>query len=404
MTDEKKKLPAIRLQDGLVIRNSQGDAVRYDSMLTLSSKDETLVKMGNMTEKVPQEDGSVIERPLFLVTAKGWARIGAQCGVRIAAPKSVIVNDREQPNGYQDPETGKIWFRSIAFGNTAMGQVAWSSRTVSYDPHLANVADLLAKAKAKWNNGFFEIGPFEGKNEHGMLLGSPPATKEGKKWLGYRIDEASVLWVRTDAPDIFKWQGEMVNRVEKALRTCQTFADRNALAAHPATPTQAKFHAAVGQVKCSFWIGREGKQLTIDQGQVIDVDVEKLLEQADAEKVEDAEPEDLNKTTSVEEVDAIEVVAQGDVRDVRTPAEDLFDGTEEDSAEPPEPVAGPKTPTTEMKKSDLIDEAEELEEEVSEGLIGKARNAAGIGVTEPLKSQTKDALASLVSLYRAAQK
>ncbi|MFH1602939.1 MAG: hypothetical protein ABIH03_03420 [Pseudomonadota bacterium] len=344
--------------DVIVIRSRSGELRAIDSTVRLSTAENTLVKMPFFQKQEDEENGPKV--PVFIVAAKGWTRIGASCGIRVVPSNTVIVDGVQQPNGFQHPVTGAIYYRSIAFGYTHLGQLTWAARTVMYNATMANVADMLAKAKQKWNAAYFEVGPYMGEDQHGQLLGSPDKP-ENSRWLGYRVDQAAVLWVRTDAPDLRKWLGEMLNRQEKAIRTCQTFADRNAIAAHPATPTQTVFHEATGTVRCRCWLPPDGGSVNFDRS-LLEIDVEKLLEagtSADA----GGEPvaEDLAKTRPVEELDRTSdglvdaddgraADAQGVVLEETGPSsapqEDMGPAAPEPTPQPPQDKPPPEAPAS----------------------------------------------------------
>lgn len=419
MSDKHRTAIALRLADAMVITTPNGQCKRIDTTCTLDVKDDSLVKMGSMTQKVTDEKGREVERPVFLITAKGWTKLGDQCGVVVFHPDTVVANDRTQPNGYQDPETGRIYFRSVAVGYTPMGQLAISERTVMYDPDLSNLSDLMAKAKSKWGAKCFKLLPFRGKDEHDFFRGAP-----GDEWAAYRLDQAMVLWVNTSEPDVRKWQGEMLNRKEKALRTCQTFADRNALSAHPATPTQSKTDVSVKKIVCHKWVPEGGGELLLPKS-LLNFDKEALM--TGAVKADDGRVIDISADT--EELDKVgPVLTESDVRDDEPPPPPRRTSRPAPERRPAAPEPEPETapePDDEpppdfddeevdqeelpldgneaaLNRAELLAAAEEFEGALGDVKIKKARAACGVGDGTAVKMLATDKIKELVTLYRAA--
>jgi hypothetical protein len=355
--------------------------------------------MGTMKQTVVDDKGRERDAPVFLITAKGWSKIADACGVVVFAHDTVMVNGVLQQNGYQDPVTGAIYFRSVAVGYTAAGRTA-RERTVMYDAKLANLADLISKAKQKWASDAFQILPLLGLDEMGNpLRGNAP----GDMWAGYQLDQAMAMWVDTTHSGVAKWQGEMLNRKEKGLRTCQTFADRNAIAAHPATPTNAKFPVSAAALKCRRWVPNDGSDMSITKG-MIHID-RKLLEAAPTAAEDPGAQEAVDISESVEEIDtAGEVLDVGDTREPDAPPEDdLPMGDEKPPAQEEQPdLLTDDAKKPELDRSTLLAEGENLEKTLEDAPLQKARAVCKVGVDTQLKMLGTEKLNELVTLYRAA--
>ena len=386
--------------DAIVIRDGKSVIRNIKSKVTLSVKDGTLVKMGNMKEK--DEDGN--EHQLFIASATGIREEAQMSGVMPMQPKSIIVNNREQPNNYEDPETGKVYSESYAIGYTKLGQLTAVKRMMIYDPHLANMQDLISKATIKWNVNAFKMAPIR-RDSDGHLI--PP--KDCDEWVGYPIDEAMSIWVDCSNKDVFKWQREMLNKRDKAIRTCQTFAERNALAAHPAMPKQRKFHKGEVTIPTISWFASEGSMRFGNE--LLEMDPEKLLA-IDGVEVE-SKTVDLN-----EEIDHEERLAGDEVIDVEDVTEEEVPPEEEqDQGEQPEkkaakreekPAAKPTEKSTVKNGFKRPECTAEIQAIILKGSIPdkkrkEANKLVGFDPESTKLAELEDSqLEQLLSLYRAA--
>jgi len=414
MTNEATTAVAPRIQgmkyDALVIRGKDGVIKNIKSNVKLSVEDGTLVKMGHMTEKVPNpKGGKDLEYPVFMVTAAGAREEAQMSGVMALQPKSIRVNDREQPNNYQDPETGKVYSECIAVGYNKLGQLTAVKRMMIYDAELANIQDLIAKASGKWNKEAFKMAPIK-RDSDGNLI-APAAC--GDSWAGYEIDQAMAIWVDCSHANVFKWQREMVNKRDKAIRTCQTFCERNALFAHPNMPKKKKYYRAEAVAVCHTWYAAEG-QLRYDLTK-LEIDGDKLLEAA---PIEDSKVIDLNEDIDREERNVTDdVIDETDVRQDDAPPANADDEPPlEEQTPPPEkaedkiPMGDEEPPATEEKYSaeerkQCVDEirAMIMKNKPTDKKRQKANKAVGWDPEETnLVELTTENLISLRSLYTAS--
>lgn len=328
----------VNLDKAIIVRSKDGSEIRrIKTAMKLSVRDGSLVKI--LPARKAWKDRPA-EPATFIPTATAYMGMAAKCGLALRHPDKVTVGGIEQPNGYCDDQ-GTYYFRAQAGGYTANGQPFITDRTVDFNVHRYNIQDLLSKAKQDENAKFFQMLPFEGKDgKTGALLGRPE-----KGWAGYQIDEAVVLWVNCAAPDFVKWAGEMNNRIKNAIRVAQTFADRNAISAHPALPMQKKFQLpgdAMGvqtTVECVSWFASKGvmtfKALEGEGNVEIDAATASLTEDEDAAKVIDAtiagEAHDASDASQVEENPEEQQEAQEGGQDGGQST-----GAPEEAPEPPE--------------------------------------------------------------------
>lgn len=309
-----KKNPAKRTKEtadldrAIVVRSKSGEIRRIKSTVRLSTQDGSMVqviKARKAWKNSPAQD------PVYIPSAAGYKAISAKVGLAFDYPKTIIVDGKEQPNGYKDDD-GTYYFVTRVGGYTANGQPVIVQRLVDYNVGRYNIQDLLAKAKIKEQAKHFKVLPFRGKDEKtGQLIGGPP---EGE-WAGYRVDDAVVLWVNCEAPEFVRWLGEMNNRHKNAVRTCQTFSERNAIAAHPAMPIKRKFAIGEAVVDCTSWVAAKGtiNMRQLEQSQDVEIDEAAISITEDEDQVAavraDAAAEPLHET------DAADVEAQDDEED-----------------------------------------------------------------------------------------
>ena len=313
MSKNTETLPAVQpkpesifLDSALVIRGQQGDIRRIKTNVNLSVVDKTLVQIIKPYGNKPG---------VWTPTATGYRLLGARCGLVYEKPDTVIVNGVAQANPCWTEDDKTCYSRTRVGGYTELGQPVISDRTVEFSVHRYNVQDLISKAMyAGKETPLFKILPFRGKDEDNVMKGSP----EQGDWGGYRLDEAMVLWIRTDQnPDIFKWYKEMNNRLKHALKTVQTFSERNAVMAHPALPAKRQWGGEQARLTCAQWFSKEGNitfrllseenEIDIIQGEDTmgddkddDDDKEKEAKTIEAELVDTAEtPDDIPESAVV---------------------------------------------------------------------------------------------------------
>ena len=251
LAEGAKQTEMIERDQSIVIRGKDGEIRRIKSFVDLSVEAQTMVGIIRPYNNRPG---------LWTPSAKGYGQLGAMSGLAYRRPETIIVDGKTVQNPGWSEVNKTCYSRTQVGGYTALGQPVIVDRTVEFSVHRYNVQDLLSKAKRGDNKKCFQMHPFKGLDEHGCLRGAPG---DGI-WAGYRLDEAVVLWMRTDEnPDIYKWYSEINNRLKNALRTVQTFSDRNAVAAHPTISPSLHFECPAARVKCISWFAAEGN-ITFD--------------------------------------------------------------------------------------------------------------------------------------------
>jgi len=344
MTDKQKSKAIVlkstealvNLDRAIVVRGSGNEIRRIKSFMRLCEEDGTMVRI---IPGRPARGRWPATPPTYIPTANGYMNMAAKCGVVVHHPDTVIVDGVEQPNGYKGKD-GTYYFRAQAGGFTANGQRFKTDRTIDYNVHRYNIQDLLAKAKIENFARYFQMLPYEGRDDKGKLLGGP---EEGK-WAGYQLDEAMVLWVDCKALELVKWYGEMNNRIKNAVRTAQTFADRNAVAAHPSLPTKKKFTVGNAVVDCVSWYAPKGDitQLLLEGGGDVQIDeAHASLNDEELREVVAAE----SAAAPVDQTDAAEMEEEPSVDEEPSEEEQIKEGPPEAekaqaAAEAAKPEAG----------------------------------------------------------------
>jgi hypothetical protein len=394
----------INKDQAIVVRSSDGSKIRrIKTRRQLSVEDGTLVKIINAKKAWKDKPA---QPPVLIPTANGYMQLAAGSGVSLEHPDTVIVDGKEQPNGFKD-STGTYYFRAKAGGYTDLGQPFITDRTVDYNVHRYNIQDLLSKAKYSENAKYFKVLPFRGKTPDGALKGEP---KEGD-WAGYQIDSATVLWVDCSCPQFFDWLSEMNNREKNAIRTCQTFADRNAIAAHPSLPAKKKFETVTAVVDCVSWFAEQGtvtfKQLMEHGNVVLDTAGAVSIDQdPEAGKIIDAElaavPTEAGDVPDRDDEEEDDDIPMDDDR----PPDREPEGIE--PTRPPKQAKAKAAPKAEAKaapakvdNSALIKKIEALAEAKSVS-YHKARAAMGIDDAEALEMMDTARLEELYKLVKMA--
>jgi hypothetical protein len=359
MANEKAMVRADSIGAAIVVKQENGEVVRITRNVKLSIEDGTLVKLP-MNEKV---DGQWL--PIVIPSAKGYMTMAGDAGIVVHHPDTVVIDGREMPNGATD-SMGRAYFRSVALGYSSTGQPCITDRTIVYDAATYMAQDLLAKACKAEFASLFEMGPLV-RDTTGQLIGAPQA-KDGQRWIGYPMDAQSVLWLDVSKKVVFEWYKEMKQREKTSIRTAQTFADRNAIAAHPGLPAKRKFHTSSAVVPVTTWYANKGimrfdkSLVTVDPTKLLGVPAEDVV-------VDQADPQDI--TAAVEEFEAEKNADPLDPSEVAPEAE---------NAEPES--AGPAHAGSDVQVDELIANIKRLKGSKPPSIFKKACEKLGITIVK----------------------
>ena len=298
---------AIDKRKALVVTGKTGAAKQVITQCELSVDDKTLTDTRS--------------RMGIIVAAKGYGRLCARVGGLTVPDRSVVIGNRELPNGSTDPDTGDLYCRAMCAAYTDLGLLFLTTRTIVYNAQKKIVQDYACKAK-----------------EHPRLCKLWPngLDTEGPSWVRYPVNDRLDVVFDTSKPEVIKWVIDEMRTEEFAVRKAQTMADRNAQKAHPIIVVPNEGNLSRHEVvDCTCWYTPEGP-LRID-GSVWKVDVPAMLT-ASAAEVDDsvidveaitAEDEAAAKDPAAEAEDGAEPIEESEV----LPIEDNEEKAKEISAE-----------------------------------------------------------------------
>ena len=174
---------------------------KHETTVTLSDEDGTLIKIPGMRVK-KVENGRENWYDIIMPSALGYSAMAQSACLMLHKPAVVESDGKMVPNGSCDSK-GRYHCRVLAMGYNSLGRPWVSDKTIVYDVEIYNLCDLLAKAKKDEYSKYFQARPFMGRDQNGMLLGSP----EAGRWAGRMMDDVTVLWVDCRAPDYMRWAG-----------------------------------------------------------------------------------------------------------------------------------------------------------------------------------------------------
>lgn len=264
MTEKQGQIPAKRSHqfnaaESMVLMTKDGKESRQVEIpVSLSVEDGTLTTLG-MNENVggtrKKVDGEWKTiggewKTVRTIAAKGYLRLAGVAGLLTHDPGEVTGLDGiAKPNNYQDKASGLCFARRQCAGYTPLGHVFRTDRTVCHDVNLYNRIDLMAKCDSK-------------PKVVQMLPADEP--KPGPGWCKYPMDEAINIWLNIGCKEGMQTRISMANKEKKALDTAQTFAERNAIKAHPSCPTEHKFFTNAITLRVKSWFTTEGTPAQLD--------------------------------------------------------------------------------------------------------------------------------------------
>lgn len=236
MNEQNANLPAppkqepeiIDLTKALVIRQKDGGEIRqFKTKMVLSTIEDTLVALPGT--------GTMI------VSATGYNLMARTGGMIVVNANTVVVDGVNQANPHVKRNARghieQVTCRALCFGYSPIGIPTVSDRTVTFDLGLYRIQDLIAKAK----------------NAPAAFKLVPAGTEvPGPSWARYSLDEAVDMLVDTASQEAINWYSNINSRQKKAVEYAQTFAQRNAIKAHP-NVTLHKCKTPTASLTMSVW-------------------------------------------------------------------------------------------------------------------------------------------------------
>lgn len=241
-TDALPGTTFVRRADGAYLK-------KLRTAVTLRESDGTLVRLGSKkvgSDWVNQYDISI----------SGYRRINEVAAIQVIRPEFVIVDGKRQMNPYiqVDPKTKMpevVYARCLAVGYSQMGSLAATDVMVRLDINIYMLENIQAKIeRAKTDDERDAIGIYGAEDE--------PPTVDGQIQRGYRFFPIhSVggigLWVNVKNRRIQEIFRDHTTRLKFIERLAQSFAERNALKAHPAMPKAVDTASGVTSVRVTGW-------------------------------------------------------------------------------------------------------------------------------------------------------
>jgi len=272
--------------------------------LVIVTKDGQEARLVVRSVHLSEADGTLINAPGMgrIVSAEGYKLLASAGGMLIMRPTEVVVNDKMQPNGYTDPETGDMYCRAVCLGYTPEGQATSSDRTIIFNAEQKKRLDLLTKAKNE--PAICKMVP---KGCKPAPKGVRPDDTYSETWACYCVDAALDIWIDTSKPEAIKWAIEAGKSREFGPRKGQTMAERNAIKAHPAIRVpHLKNLLPEMDISVTCWYTASGP-LRLD-GSILKVDITKLIAATDADQ--DA------RTVAMDDLDADDHAGAIDVEEI----------------------------------------------------------------------------------------
>lgn len=346
------------LPDTAFVKRSDGQMMkRHMASITLRESEGHLVpikksvKVGDNWETKISYDYSIA----------GLRRINELGAIQIIRPERVMVGGQAQMNPYieVDPESRMpqvVYARTLAVGYAPSGSLVATDSMVRLDINIYLLENLQAKMK--------ELGEHAGRLGIYGVKASPPADKsepteadseEEKKrkgraralapacWVFMPLHSVGGIgmWVNLSAPEFQRVISDHTTRLKFIERLAQTFAERNALKAHPAVPKTLNAQNGTALVRVYGW--------TTDFARDEIEKLRDLIEKDQLDKFTDAD----GKPMDVMAVEA--TVDEGEAQVLN------HDGAGEGAADAPQSSSEQEqAPAPGLKPEDLLPKASEM--------------------------------------------
>lgn len=297
----------VRREDGTILKKMR-------TSVRLAESDGTLVAVGK--KKVGDEFV-----PAWDISISGYRKLNELPAIQVVKPEVVIVNGQKQMNPFieVDKESGLptvVYARCLAVGYSPMGSLIATDIMVRLDINIYLLENIQAKMdRERTDAARDDIAMYGAKDE-------PPLDAAGKKLIGYRFFPIHTvggvgLWVNLRSrrtQNIFK---DHTSRLKFIERLAQSFAERNALKAHPSMPKGVQAKNGQATIRVTGWttdfdredLNRLRELVESDRlpefkdgkGQTIDVEAREVTGMDDGDRVAlDAEAAEEQRQTRKE--------------------------------------------------------------------------------------------------------
>lgn len=189
-------------------------------------------------------------------TLDGLRHVNEMLGLQLIRPDTVTVDGQKQMNPYivvdtatKQPEV--VYARCLCVGRTKTGSLVATDAMVRLDLNIYLLENIQSKMKYLKNQAH-KLGVYGPKDEK-------PKDDEGNErpgswaWMPVHSVGGLGLWVNMADEAFSRIIGDHTTRLKFVERLAQSFAERNAIKAHPAMPAAIKAVNGVAVVSCVAW-------------------------------------------------------------------------------------------------------------------------------------------------------
>jgi hypothetical protein len=267
-------------------------------------EDGAYLKKVRSTVMLTESSGEIIRLPTgnkYTLSIEGYRRLNALNSVMIVRPEHVIVDGQKQMNPLiqvnqktRMPEV--VYARCFAVGYSPTGSLVATDVMIRLDINIYLLENIQAKIK--------RAGTPEAADLIGMYGASDDEdVPKGYKFFPIHSTGGIGLWVNTKSKVIHEVMRDHTTRLKFIERLAQSFAERNALKAHPSIPSTIQAENGRAMVTVTGWVNDFDRD-----------DIRKLQDLAQNDRLEDFRDGVIDVTatavvTSIDEED-VEVINQ----------------------------------------------------------------------------------------------
>lgn len=246
------------LPDTVFVRRSpDGILMKQRTMVRLSVGSGHLLPVG--------KDKNKVER--YGVTMDGLRRMNEVASLQPMRPSEVIVDGKPRMNPYieVDPESQMprvVYARCLAIGRAPGGTLVATDAMIRLDVNIYLMETI--QAKMKWEDGDSSGYQRKSGNQAGGQAtpiglygtrGEVPKSDHGEQWVFMPLHSVGGigLWVNIRSPKFGDIMTAHTTRLKFLERLAQTFAERNAIKAHPAIPHNIVVERETAIVPVTGW-------------------------------------------------------------------------------------------------------------------------------------------------------
>lgn len=224
----------------------------------------------------------------FEPTLNGLRKLNEVPALQIIRPERVFVDGKEQGNPFIQVHPDKrlpevVYARAICVGYSPTGQFVASDVMIRLDVNVYLIENI--QAKMKWMDNSDKLAIYGTSTQKPKDANDKPIAGN---WRPLPVHAAGdlCLWVNLAAPEVHEILRDHTTRLKFLERLAQSFAERNALKAHPAIPKSGSGQNGVMAFPMTSWISDFDRR-----------DLEKLRALVEEDRLEEFEDRSGNKVS-----------------------------------------------------------------------------------------------------------